>query len=323
MNLLRLKLSRLGKILDSEIFPKKPSAMTFTQAPFPINIDGCTRIFFSTRSSKDVDGNYCSYIHFANYDIENRKIISFSETPLIKTGGRGTFDEHGTYPFSLINYKNGFLGYYGGWSRKISVPYEVKIGMVTSEDGKNFEKCGEGPVIGASLFEPMTLSGPRIFEFNELLHMFYISGTKWQRDSVGRPESIFKIRHATSIDGINWIRQNSNLLNSILEEDECQASPTVFYAHNYYHMLFSYKYGSDFRGTDRGYRLGYAVSENLYNWQRVDKMLSIDASAELWDNRDISYPCFYSYKDKNYIFYQGNDIGKSGFGYAKLTFVEE
>ena len=91
MKALKLKLNRLGKILDSGLFPNNPSSMTFTQAPFPVNIDGTTRIFFSTRSQIDSDNNYCSYIHFVDYDIENRKELRSS---LMPSGLLDTLSDH-------------------------------------------------------------------------------------------------------------------------------------------------------------------------------------------------------------------------------------
>ncbi len=316
-----MQLERLGKILDVQMLPDNPWSMEFTQAPFAIQMDETHRIFFSTRSRKDSDGNYSSYIGYIDYDFKSKKILNFAKEPIIQLGMVGTFDEHGTYPFSVILENNSYLGYYAGWSRKVSVPYDVKIGMVTSSDCQNFLKSGMGPVLGASLDEPMTISGPRVFKLNERLHLFYLAGEKWEKDEFGRAESIFKIRHAESDDGVSWSRQNDLLINPILEEDECQASPTVFQHLGLFHMFFSYKYGSNFRDTNRGYRLGYAVSEDLKSWERRDEYLSINESLEDWDNLDISYPCTFQINENWYLLYQGNHIGKAGFGFAKINFV--
>jgi predicted GH43/DUF377 family glycosyl hydrolase len=317
-----VRLERLGKILDIAMIPKNDWSFEFTQAPYAISMGQIHRIFFSTRSKKDNNGNYISYLSFIDYDFEKREIIKFAPRPIIKLGEDGTFDEHGTYPFSILSEGSRYLGYYAGWSRKVSVPYDVKIGMVTSFNCEEFSKVGVGPVLGASLHEPMTISGPRIFKFNDRFHLFYLAGEKWEKDENGRPESIFKIRHAESHDGISWERQNSMILKPILEDDECQASPTVFRHDGVFHMFFSYKYGSNFRGTNRGYRLGYAVSSDLLNWQRRDEQLSISESIDVWDNFDISYPSAFQIHGSWYLLYQGNEIGKAGFGYAKISFSQ-
>jgi predicted GH43/DUF377 family glycosyl hydrolase len=194
--------------------------------------------------------------------------------------------------------------------------------MVISDDCEEFIKVGVGPVLGASLNEPMAISGPRIFKFDEKFHLFYLAGEKWEKDEDGRPESIFKIRHAESDDGIVWKKQDSALLNPILEPNECQASPTVIKHDGIFHMFFSYKYGSNFRGTDRGYRLGYAISADLQRWQRRDDHLSMSQTLEDWDNFDISYPSAFQIDGSWYLLYQGNQIGKAGFGHAKINFSQ-
>lgn len=55
----------------------------------------------------------------------------------------------------------------------------------------------------------------------------------------GRAEPVYKIRMATSDDGINWTKLNKDLIPSRIEEDEAQASPDVFYANGKYHMFFA------------------------------------------------------------------------------------
>ncbi len=322
VSITHIRLERLGKILDIGMIPRNDWSFEFTQAPYAIFMGQLHRIFFSTRSKKDDDGNYTSYLAYVDYDFEKRRILKTAPRPIIELGGTGTFDEHGTYPFSVLLEGNRYLGYYAGWSRKVSVPYDVKIGMVTSIDCEEFSKLGTGPTLGASLYEPMTISGPRIFKFNEKFHLFYLAGEKWEKDEEGRPESIFKIRHAESDDGVSWKRQNSIIIKPILEENECQASPTVFQHNEVYHMFFSYKYGSNFRDTDRGYRLGYATSTDLHTWQRNDDRLTISQSHEEWDNFDISYPSAFQIDGSWHLLYQGNQIGKAGFGYAKIHFSQ-
>jgi len=121
---------------------------------------------------------------------------------------------------------------------------------------------------------------------------------------------------------MSWKQQNSMLLKPILEQNECQASPTVIKHDGVFHMFFSYKYGSNFRDTDRGYRLGYAISTDLKTWQRCDEYLSLSKTLEDWDDFDISYPSAFQIDGSWYLLYQGNQIGKAGFGYAKINFSQ-
>ena len=45
----------------------------------------------------------------------------------------------------------------------------------------------------------------------------------------------------------------------------------MFYANGKYHMFFCYRYSSHYRGKENGYRIGYAVSTNLIDWERDDR----------------------------------------------------
>ena len=93
------------------------------------------------------------------------------------------------------------------------------------------------PIISYSLDEPFVMSGPKIRRYNGIYHLFYIAGRKWKMVS-GKPEPVYKIRLATSADGKNWQKINKDLIPSLSEEDEAQASPDVVYSNGCYHMFF-------------------------------------------------------------------------------------
>jgi len=124
---------------------------------------------------------------------------------------------------------------------------------------------------------------------------------------------------ATSQDGIHWTKENRDLIENVLEEDECQASPDVLYYHNKYHMFFSYKHSTHFRNTDRGYRIGYAHSTDLVNWMRNDSMAGLKISTgDDWDNQSVAYPHVFELDGNVYMMYLGNEVGRYGFGLAVL-----
>ena len=83
-------------------------------------------------------------------------------------------------------------------------------------------------------------------------------------------------------------------------------------------MFFSYRHNFDFKTREKGYRIGYASSDDLWNWVRDDARAGIDISETGWDSEMISYPHVFDLGEIIYMFYQGNQIGKSGFGLAKL-----
>jgi hypothetical protein len=233
-------------------------------------------------------------------------------------GGLGCFDQFGTYPVTVIPQDRVLRAYYAGWTRCESVPFDTAIGTAVSHDGgKTFEREGDGPILAASLNEPFVISGPKIRFFNGKYYLFYIAGTQWKLVE-GRPEPVYKIRMATSDDGLLWHRHARNLIPDRIEPDEAQASPDVFESGGVYHMFYCYRYSAGFRGKEKGYRIGYASSTDLVSWTRDDARAGIDVSPEGWDSEMVAYPHVFKVDNVTYLAYLGNGVGREGFGIARL-----
>ncbi|MCX7638160.1 MAG: hypothetical protein N2044_09990 [Cyclobacteriaceae bacterium] len=299
-------------------YPGRPWMHEFAQAPCAVPFDTFIRVYFSCRPQPDPAGNYVSYAAYIDLSKKNLfHILEVASQPILALGERGTFDEFGIYPVSVIRHDHEFLAFYGGWTRCESVPFNVAIGVARSKDGRTFERVGNGPVLSFTQDEPFILSSPKIRRFGNRWYLFYIAGKKWLL-TTSRPEPVYKIRMAVSVDGFSWEKINRDLVEVRLEEDECQASPDVFYYSGKYHMFFSYRYSLNYRNRERGYRIGYAVSDDLFFWSRKDDMAGIDVSDEGWDSEMISYPNVFQLDNELYMLYLGNGVGRCGFGLAKL-----
>ena len=311
---------KLGRVFNPVEIKDRPWLKEFAQAPAVLTFDDFVRVYFSCRPPADENGQYVSYSAYVDLNRNNLfDILRVSETPVLKLGELGTFDEFGTYPVSVIKYNNEIRAYYAGWTRCESVPFNVAIGYGKSnDDGKTFDKMGDGPVLSYSIDEPFILSGPKIRRFNNKFYLYYIAGKKWILDNE-RPEPVYSIRMATSDDGLNWVKENKDLITYKVEENEAQASPDVFFYCGKYHMFFCYRHSEGYRGKEKGYRIGYASSIDLVNWQRDDTQAGIDVSADGWDSEMISYPHVFELDNEVYMFYLGNQVGKYGFGLAKLN----
>lgn len=310
---------KMGQVFNPVDVKDRVWLKEFAQAPSVLIFDDFIRVYFSCRPPVDEHGQYVSYSAFVDLNRKNLfEIIRVSNTPVLTLGKLGTFDEFGTYPVSVIKYENEIRAYYAGWTRCESVPFNVAIGYAISHNGgETFEKQGEGPVLSYSLDEPFILSGPKIRRFNNKWYLFYIAGKKWILDK-GKPEPVYTIRQATSDDGIKWQKLNKDLVAYKVEENEAQASPDVFFYGDKYHMFFCYRHSADYRGKQHGYRIGYASSTDLISWNRDDTKAGIDVSEEGWDSEMISYPHVFELDEALYMFYLGNQVGKYGFGLAKL-----
>lgn len=313
------KWNKLGKIFTPQEVKGRSWLKAFAQAPATLVFDNFVRVYFSCRPPADERGQSISYSAYVDLDRADLfKVLHVSEQPILSLGGLGEFDEFGIYPVSVIRHGNEVRAYYAGWTRCESVPFNVAIGMAISHDeGKSFTKFGTGPILSYSPDEPFVLSGPKIRRFNGTWYLWYIAGRKWKVVD-GRAEPVYKIRNATSSDGIHWNKTNKDLIESRIEEDEAQASPDVFFANGQYHMFFCYRYSSHYRGKERGYRIGYASSTNLTDWVRDDAKAGVDVSEEGWDSEMVSYPHVFELDGRTYLAYLGNQVGRDGFGLAVL-----
>jgi predicted GH43/DUF377 family glycosyl hydrolase len=318
------KWKKLGKVFTPQDVQGRPWLKEFAQAPATLVYDDFLRVYFSCRPPADANGQYVSYSAYVDLDRTDLfRVLRVSERPILQLGGLGEFDEFGTYPVSVIRSGTEVRAYYAGWTRCESVPFNVAIGCAISADaGNSFVKLGRGPVLGYSPDEPFVLSGPKIRCFGDVWYLWYIAGRKWKRVD-GKAEPVYKIRMASSSDGIHWTRLNKDLIESRIEEDEAQASPDVFYANGKYHMFFCYRYSADYRGKKNGYRIGYASSANLTDWVRDDSKAGIDVSDQGWDSEMVSYPHVFSLDGKTYMAYLGDQVGRFGFGLAELDGVLE
>lgn len=314
-----LKWKKKGNVFNPISTTKQSWMHEYAQSPSVVIFKEFIRVFVCSRACPDQKGQYVSRLGFVDLKRGNLlEILKICERPVLPLGELGTFDEFGTYPASVMRYGPEIRAYYAGWTRCETVPFNAAIGLAVSRDnGESFKRLGPGPVLSYTPDEPFVLGSPKVKRFNGVWHLWYSSGRKWTPHSP-RPEPVYKIRMAHSKDGINWVKWGEDIIESVLEEDECQASPEVFFLKGQYHMLFSYRNHLNFRSSNRGYRIGYAVSDNLRTWRRDDTAAGITMSADGWDSQSVSYPCVFKLDDSIYMFYQGNEIGKTGFGLAQL-----
>lgn len=316
---LKFKWEKLGRVFSPE--GAGLSWMNeFAQAPSALVRVDHVRVYFASRPPADANGQFVSRVGYVDLDSSKlSRIHRVSPLPVLDLGERGAFDEFGTNPASVIQHGREVWMYYAGWTRCESVPFNAAIGLAISrDDGHSFNRLGQGPVLSYSPDEPFVIGSPRIRRFNNLWYLWYVAGKTWLRGS-GRPEPVYRIRMARSADGINWTKEGRDLLEISLEDNECQASPDVFELDGKYHMYFSYRYCLGFQSKERAYRIGYAWSENLTHWTRDDAACDIRVSDHGWDSESVSYPHVFRVGEQRYMLYQGNHVGRTGFGLARLS----
>ena len=291
------------------------------QSPQALETNNGIRVYFSTRK-RESPTSVVSHVQFAQFT-KDWRFTSVSSSPVIPLGEAGTFDEHGIFPFSVFSHNGRVLSYTCGWSRRSCVDVETATGLVESFDGGvTFERLGPGQIFGQSLQEPMLVGDSFVKFFDGIYHMWYMVGVKWiKTDSA--PQRVYKLAHATSLDGIDWKPSLKRIIPDVIDENECQALPTVEYYNGIYHMLFCYRNALDFRSNPKnGYRIGYAWSLDLENWVREDDYGNF-CSQDTWDSDMLCYPNLCKIEGKLFALYNGNQFGKAGFGLKQLDNSEQ
>ncbi|WP_197455311.1 glycoside hydrolase family protein [Stieleria neptunia] len=280
------------------------------------------RIYFSSRQRDADTGKFRSHVLYVDFDWELQKVLRVTEQPALPLGGLGCFDEHGIFPFNPIRVGDRVFAYTCGWSRRVGVSVETGIGLAISDDGGiTFRRIGDGPILSATRHEPCLVGDGFVQRFGDVFHMWYIFGHPWQQfPGQSEPDRIYKIAHATSPDGVHWTKDGGDqIVADAIGDGECQALPTVIERGGRFHMYFCYRYPNDFRtNPDRGYRIGYASSDDLQHWVRDDRQVGIErsASAEVWDSQMMCYPHVFHHNQNAYLLYNGNEFGRRGFGLA-------
>lgn len=207
------------------------------------------RVYFTTRTQKHENGRLKSLLAYVDLDKNNLfNILKISEKPILDLGKRGHFDEFGTYLLPPIRMSSGHIrAYYVGVTCPQSTSFTTSIGLAESyNNGVSFQKVGVGPIFGHSLYDPFTVSSPKIRKYNNKYYLYYTSGTNWLiKDN--QPEPIYKLKMATSNDGLNWNCFNNFIIEDILGENEAQACPDVFYKNAIDHMFFCYRGAFNYR----------------------------------------------------------------------------
>ena len=309
---------KLGKLFDPVRSPDFGDFDGFAQSPQALVFDEFVRIYFSIRK-RTADQKYVSHIQYIEMDKRFTTILAVSRKPVIEPGKLGAFDEHGIFPMNFLRVGGEIYGYTSGWTRRRSVSVDTGIGLAVSTDqGKNFLRMGDGPILTASLHEPFLVCDPFVQRFGGVFHMWYIYGTRWFRyEGQDQPDRTYVIGHALSPDGISW-RKEGRAIVSPRTETECQALPTVIQRGGAFHMYFCHRQSCDFRrNRDNGYRIGHAFSPDLINWVRDDEGVGIDVSAAGWDSEMMCYPHVFACEGQIYMLYNGNAFGREGFGLAR------
>lgn len=302
-----MKLVKKGLILSTKDAPEFGAYRLMCPTPISLS-NNVIRVFLGF-----CDENGISRPGYVDVDANNPKsILNISPKPLLEVGRDGTFDDNGLCPTSIVVDGNNLLMYYFGFQLGVKIPFYMFSGMaVSSDNGLTWEKTSEVPVLDRSNQEPIMRSGPFVIKETNKYKVYYPCGKKFI-DVNGKKVHSYQIHYCESSNGRIWPDSGIPVIKFQSEDEYGFGRPFVIWKNGMYIMLYS------IRTRSLGYRLGYADSLDGINWNRKDHEMDIDVSKDGWDSQMLCYSSIIQLKNKTYIFYNGNNLGGTGFGFAKL-----
>lgn len=240
------------------------------------------------------------------------EVLRVSQQPVLDIGTPGAFDENGLLPTCLVEVDGKLYLYYVGYQLGLKVRYYQFEGLAISTDGgESFIRAQRVPVTDRTDQELLNRTSAFVRRRGACFQMWYVGGSEWT-DIDGKPMPVYNIRYMESADGINWPAEGRVCIDYTREGEYAFGRPFVIEENGRQLMFYSS------RTRAKGYRIGYADSADGQDWTRRDEEIGIDVSASGWDSQMLAYACVVRHKDKVYMFYNGNNYGETGFGYAEL-----
>ena len=253
---------------------------THASLPVPVQIEECVyRVLFASRDDRN-------YSHIWSIDVElsheKPKVLRRSTSPLLKPGPIGHFDDCGVYPASIAKVDDTLFLYYIGWVTGATSPvFYTNVGLAVSEDnGETFGRYSSAPIIGRDEIDPWMVTSSFVHE-RDLIKMWYVGGSHWDNE-VSPWQSYYQIKYAESADGIRWNKTGHVCIP--LKKGEHNVSRTcVIPRKGGYEAWYGVNAG-------KGYRVGYAKSDDGLDWLRRDEEAGILLSDSGWIPRPNHIP---------------------------------
>lgn len=241
------------------------------------------------------------------------KILKINDKPLVQSGRPGMFDDNGIAATCIMEYKDEIRCYYAGYTLSTKVRHHDFTGLAISRDGGlSFNKYAEVPVLDRIPGEELTRAVQVVMYEDCVFKTYYVGGSSFAQ---GKTKTIpeYNLRYIESADGIHYPEIPGNVAIPVEEGFYRVGKPYIIKENGIYKMFYSDG------GDEILYRLAYAESTDGITWTKKD--MNFEMPEDGWDSQMQEYPSFLRVNGKAYLFYNGRNYGRDGFGYAEL--IEE
>lgn len=259
------------------------------------------------------DDRQYSHIFFRTFQIINGKIELNDDTALaLRPGNPGLFDSHGVLSCNFVKDREHLFLYYCGWLNLADGLWHCDTGRAEIDQKTLLaSKQFLGPIMGRSRDIPLYAVATTVIKEEDKWIAWYNRGLSWDnRDGELVPN--YGIHYAQSANGVDWDCEDKLVIPFLDDHEHSFGRPTVIKLFEHYLMWFSARGANG----DPEYKIGFAISRDGKKWKRLDDFSGINPSGQGWDSEAVCYPSVFEHGEQFFMLYNGNQYGRTGFGYA-------
>lgn len=275
--------------------------------PIPVLMDGVLRIYVTFRT--ETGAGRPGYVDL-NPDNPS-EVLGVSKKPLLELGDVGYFDDNGVVPCTVFEDAGKYYMYYTGFNLGVKVRMTYFSGLGISDDGTNFKKYSTIPVMERTELGSLFRSVQCVVKEPDCWKVYYVAGNRFLQ---GKKKTLAEYElYCLETKDLTKLNFDGEKVMPCVEDEYRIGAPQIIKEDGIYKMYFC-------TGTeDVVYDLKYAESPDGFHWERKDSLLHFSRTPGGWDSDMAAYPSVIKCGGKQYLFYNGNNFGHDGFGYAEMV----
>jgi hypothetical protein len=291
---------RLGLVMSP---PGGEKTRSHAMLPTPLVLDDRIRVYFASCDA-DMRGRI--------FRVDLRRddpcqIMEFDAEPVLDLGESDAFDAHGVNPSQIVEQDGILYLHYIGWRRhSAEIPYTLFMGLAFSDDGGlRFRRLSRHPMLLPTAGEEYFRTAGHVYRSDAGWGMLYIGGGRFFTNAAGKRLPLYSLRHTVSFDGLTWSQPSTELLSPDPAKGEIGfGRPVLWHDDGRPVIVLSVR-------TEIGYVLASKELEEGAGWATVLEKGNAEWDAEM---TCFGAPC--AVGNNEYLFYNGNQFGLTGFGAA-------
>lgn len=240
-----------------------------------------------------------------------REVLRMTSEPVVDVGPAGSFDHSGVSPTCIVRSGGERRFYYVGWQLTKPTPYQLFGGLARIGDDGSVRRRPV-PVIDRTVDEPYFRSAPFVLPEGDGYRLWYLHCDGWTSSGETYRYQT-EIRTAVSADGETWPARGETCFGPSVPREFGVTRPWVVRDRDRLRMWYGIR-----AVEGPPYCTGYAESTDGRVWERKDGEVGLAPSENGWDSEMAVFASVVDAGGRRLMFYNGNGMGRSGFGVAVL-----